>query len=659
LEIHKLLSVDAAHQTWCVIFTRYTQNLPDLFTKLQYSCQPESSQGLDYSQFSFRIQKILFESAEGSAFRIFKQGKTMVASAVVEKSTRKAVELTENNTGGLRSSLPAIGVFAAGDPRIVPEARERTRNITKMAADILAERVKMPDGTPVRVVYSPVLVDGEKQADLVASMFKEAGVNVLVCTPDTWAFPQLSVISLLQQFPEDTPINFTCGNSGPKPGVVFAHATNGALAQYGRLSHLNVGTWPDEGMNPVMTEATAEAMVDWASAAITTQALKGKRVVIFGHDSMGMETALAHVLNIRKQFGVEITRLDMKLLADMLQKKAYDRNELKEMRAWVDRRLGKRLELRNDEDSRRFDESLALYLIARDIMKDLNAVGGGFMSQLEWGSDKRGIPLPVADAMESFFNASFDHNGKKVPLPFATEADVSGLLTMLFFSSLTGGTAPLFMDFRKVWEPWELEALAAKVGVKLDQAQDWVRKGLVDGCNSGSASFDWAANPGASPEEIMDRVSMPLADEFYFPGMGNSVTFTSPGGLDGIAGRLAFSTLSGLFSLSWDEATTADVPQKLATALGNATTPSWPHTFVVPKYATMYEYKHYPPANHFHMTQGLTPARLEYWMDLNNVVSHNCWSARPQFVEGVDRPVPLLYLLNGGETNAKLKRVKQ
>jgi hypothetical protein len=51
------------------------------------------------------------------------------------------------------------------------------------------------------------------------------------------------------------------------------------------------------------------------------------------------------------------------------------------------------------------------------------------------------------------------------------------------------------------------------------------------------------------------------------------------------------------------------------------TNPTWPHTFVVPKYATMGEYKHLPPANHFHMIQGLTPARLEYWMDLNCVLS--------------------------------------
>ena len=72
-----------------------------------------------------------------------------------------------------------------------------------------------------------------------------AGVNIIVCVPDTWAFPQLSLISLIQQFPEDTPLNLTCGNSGPKPGVVFVHAASGAISQYGRLVHINVGTWPD------------------------------------------------------------------------------------------------------------------------------------------------------------------------------------------------------------------------------------------------------------------------------------------------------------------------------------------------------------------------------------------------------------------------------
>lgn len=550
--------------------------------------------------------------------------------------------------------VPVIGVFAAGDPRIDEDSRTRGQNIAKMAADVISGSVLMPDKTPVPVVYSTTLVDGEPQADMVAEQFRRAGVDILVCVPDSWAFPQLTTISLLQQFPDDTPLNITCGNSGPRPGVVYAHATSGALAQYGRMVTLNVGTWPDTGLNPQMTEQTANDLIDWCYAAVTKVALRGRRVVVFGHDSMGMETALAHVLPTRNTFGVEITRLDMKLLADMLNKKAYKEKELKELRGWIDRYVGKRLELNNDTDSERFNMSLAMYLIIRDLMADLNAVGGGFMSQLEWGSDTRGLPLPVADAMESFFNSTFDHNGAKAPIPYATEADVQGLLTMLFFTYLSGGNPPLFMDFRKVWEAWEIQGLAKKLGLKkLDKKADWYTKGLVDGDNSGSASFDWAATPGATVKQIMSHVSMPSADPDYFPGGGNSVTFVTPAGIKGIAGRLAYSSASGLFSLIWDEAHTTEVPEELGKAMCDLTNPTWPHTFVVPKYASMVEYKQYPPANHLHMTWGLPVARLQHWMDLTGVLDVTPWAARPSFVEGMDRPSPLVHLINGGENTYK------
>ena len=551
--------------------------------------------------------------------------------------------------------LPAIGVFATCDPRIDKESRERAATIVEMTADRLADAIKQSDRTPVPVVWSPVLIDGEKEADIVANQFLAEGVNILVCVPDTWAFPQLTVISLLSHFPADTPINLTCGNSGPRPGVVYTHALSGALSQSGKLVHINVGNWPDTGPRPPMTEKTAKALVDWCYAALTRQALRGKRVVVFGHDSMGMETALAHVIPTRNTFGIEITRLDMKLFADMVQKKAYKEEECKALRAWVNRYIGDRLELKTENDSERFNTGCAMYLVMRDLMKDLNAVGGGFMNQLEWGSDVRGIPLPVPDLMESLFNTSFDHNGPKTPLSFATEADVQGLLTMLFYTYLTGGNPPLFMDFRKVWEPFEVKDLAEKLGVALG-SEEWAKRGFVDGDNSGSASFDWAAAPGTPFDKILEGVSLPLADSFYFPGGGNSVTFMSPGGLAGIAGRLAFSAQTGVFSMIWDEATSVELPAKLAKAVCETSTATWPHTFVVPKYATMAEYKQYAPANHFHMTWGLEPAPLQYWLDLAGVISATPWQKRPQFVEGVDRPLPLLYVLNGGEVVTKLRK---
>ncbi|MHC5117114.1 MAG: hypothetical protein ACYSQY_08615, partial [Planctomycetota bacterium] len=553
---------------------------------------------------------------------------------------------------GIRKATPktpVIGVFSPCDPRIDAASRRRAQNIITMVADTISGQVVLPDKTPVPVVYSNVLIDSEAQADVVAQQFRKAGVDILVCAPDTWAFPQLTTISLLQQFPKDTPINITCGNSGPKPGVVYAHALAGAISQYGKMVHLNVGNWADTGMNPVMTPSTATVLIDWCYAAVTAMALKGRRVMVFGHDSMGMETALAHILPTRNTFGLEITRLDMKLLADMLKKEAYDKKELVKLRKWINRHIGKRLELKTDADSERFDTSLAMYLINRDLMADLNAVGGGFMSQLEWGSDTRGLPLPVADAMESMFNSTFDHNGRKAPQPYATEADVQGLLTMLFMTYLSGGNPPLFMDFRKVWEGWEIKALAEKVGVKVNPKADYIQKGLVDGDNSGSASFDWAGKPGTSMTQLMKGISMPLADEGYFPGGGNSVTFMTPAGINGIAGRMAYSSLNDTFSLIWDEAYSTSVPEKLGKAMCDLTTPTWPHTFVVPKYASMLEYKQYAPANHFHMTWDLPVSRLQYWMDLTGVISATPWAGRPSFVEGTDRPLPLIYHLNGGQ----------
>jgi L-fucose/D-arabinose isomerase len=233
---------------------------------------------------------------------------------------------------------------------------------------------------------------------------------------------------------------------------------------------------------------------------------------------------------------------------------------------------------------------------------------------------------------------------------------MQALLTMLNFTWLSGGNPPLFMDFRKVWEPWEIGKKAAEIGLA-DVEPDalWRKKGIVDGNNSGSASFDWAAKPGAGAEACMSKVAFPLADTGYFPGGGNSVTFLSPGGLDGIAGRMTYSAEQNVFSLIWDEATTVDLPDKLAQAIAATSDPTWPHTFVVPKYATMGEYKQFAPANHLHMTWGLRPSVLEYWMDLANVLSLTPWQARPSYIEGVDRPTPLLHLINGGEVLAKLK----
>jgi L-fucose isomerase len=73
----------------------------------------------------------------------------------------------------------------------------------------------------------------------------------------------------------------------------------------------------------------------------------------------------------------------------------------------------------------------------------------------------------------------------------------------------------------------------------------------------------------------------------------------------------------------------------------------------------MVEYKQYPPANHFHITWNLPVARLQHWMDLTGVLSVTPWAARPRFIEGVDRPAPLVHLINGGEDVYKMLHTRR
>ncbi|HMA53499.1 MAG TPA: hypothetical protein VKT17_03510, partial [Acidobacteriota bacterium] len=387
-------------------------------------------------------------------------------------------------TGKKKTGAPTLGVFVPCDPRIDEPSRTRAFNIGRTTAALLAKRLRLPDGIAPNVFSCSRLVDSESTADLGAREMKEAGVEGLVIVPDTWFFPGKTAMALTAHFPPTIPLACVGGNNAPKPGVVGIDALVGAYAQTGRLCPMVIGTMPETGLDPRYDAGTQEEIVDMAYAMLARIALQGKRYVAVDTDSMQMETALNHVHAARRFFGLESSRESMKLFADMLRKKGgYDPDELKALHDWVvnvkfkDRiftnseditRLGREIYTAKTvkapalgaADRQKLDEGLALYLIIRNYMRDINAIAGGWTNQLAWGSDRRGLPMTTADIAESLFNSTEDHTGKKTVVPFATENDIQALLTMIAYCYLSGGRPTLFMDFRKVYEPWEVEVNA-------------------------------------------------------------------------------------------------------------------------------------------------------------------------------------------------------
>jgi len=566
-----------------------------------------------------------------------------------------------------QSGLPTLGVFVPCDPRIDDASRKRAFNIGKMTAGLLAEKLRLPDGKPPNVYYCSHLIDSEATADSGAKELKEAGTEALIIVPDTWFFPGKSAIALTAHFPRTTPLACVGGNNAPKPGVVGIDALVGAYAQTGRLCPMVIGNMPETGMNPEFDGKTKEEIIDLAYAIMASVALKGKRYLSVDTDSMQMETALNHIHAARRFFGLESTRESMKIFADMLQKGGgYDPKELKDLRNWVvnvkfkDRIFANTEEIvetkmpvytqnikppaLSEEDKEKLDEGLALYLIIRDYMKDINAIAGGWTSQLAWGSDRRGIPLSTADIAESLFNSTEDHTGKKTVIPFSTENDIQGLLTMIAYCYLSGGQPPLFMDFRKVYEPWEIEKNAQEL--KLDLApfknEPWMERGFIDGNNSGSASLDYAR------EAYLFK-----AIEYYFPGLGFSVGYVSPQGIKGMTGRIAYSDLSGMFTMVQDEAQSIELPPSLLERCCHASNYSWPHTFLTFEHVPSSLAKVGIPANHFHMITDMPRRRWQHFSDYNLILNHH-WENTPEYTEGVDRPQPMLWRVNGGEIQAKM-----
>jgi len=570
--------------------------------------------------------------------------------------------------GKKTKGVPTIGVFVPCDPRIDEESRSRAFNIGKMTGHLLARELRLPDGSQPNVFYCSGLVDGERSADEAAAELKETGAGGLFIVPDTWFFPGKTAMAVTGHFPGSMPIACVGGNNAPKPGVVGIDALVGAYAQTGRLCPMIIGNMPETGSNPEFDAATKKEIVDLAFAMLARVALRGRRYLAVDLDSMQMETAINHVHAARRFFGLESTRESMKLFADMLRKKGgYDPGELKALHDWVvnvkfkDRIFADTGGVKKDRlalltgkavrppalsaaDRAKLDEGLALYLIIRNYMKDINAVAGGWTSQLAWGSDRRGIPLATADIAESLFNSTEDHTGRKTVVPFATENDIQGLLTMIAYCWLSGGGPTLFMDFRKVYEPWEIEKNARQLGLKLDglKGRSWLERGFIDGVNSGSASLDYCR-----------QAFLFKAVEYYFPGLGFSVSYLSPGGIRGLAGRLAYSDMSGMFTMIQDEAESVELPPALADRVCHASDYTWPHTFLTFDHVPAGLAKVGMPCNHFHMIMNLPRRRWQHFSDYACVLNYR-WENTPDYSEGLDRPLPMLFRLNGGETTAKM-----
>ena len=248
-----------------------------------------------------------------------------------------------------------------------------------------------------------------------------------------------------------------------------------------------------------------------------------------------------------------------------------------------------------------------------------NAIVGGFQGQRQWTDF-----LPNGDFSEAILNSSFDWNGKRAPIPFATEDDHLNGISMLFGYLLTN-RAQIFSDVRTYWSP---EAIERVSGWKPDGL---LADGAIHLINSGSTTLDGTGQqegenglPVMKPywkitdkevDKMLQATTWYPASLEYFRGNGYSSNFLTRSGMPVTMCRL--NLVKGLGPvLQIAEGWTATFPDHVFDIINKRTDKTWPSTFFVPRvtgeghFKNVYSVMNYWGANHGAISYGHIGADL-------------------------------------------------
>jgi L-fucose isomerase len=543
-------------------------------------------------------------------------------------------------------SGPVVGVSAVIDGREEAMKRQeaRVRKVARMVAELVDKEFPHIDGKPAHVVLADELVKDAASACRVGRQFRHEGVEVLLSYDDVWAYPgELEGLLLQNISMGQIPVAHVSGNSATWPGVVYACAATGMLAQWGYLVHRIVGDVTEKGGLAMDFTAELKAdLLDWLAAATTFADMWGTPYASFGGHSMNMETGLAHVIPARRYFGINTIHIDMMELRGRIEAGRYEA-ESKELLRWLQKMMPGRIHQESVHGDRednldRLQYQCQMYLAMKEIMAELGATVGGFQGQRQWTDY-----LPTGDVPEAILNDNFDHTGRKLPLAFATENDFNRGLTQRLCLGLSRGLPAIFMDFRKAYLP--TDPLLVKHASARDRKVIDAGGGVVDFCNSGNHPPFYAGLDEEDPARNYAHVNLWPVIQSYFPGGGFSVEFNAA------ACDMLFSGLAlrpdNTFVLQASMGRSVTLSRALSQAINGASDPTWPHLYGVfaDDLKTVLDTWH---SNHAVGMVAREPERarrrIQYWADIARVplIAYDSVTAG-------GRTLPLQYQMFGGQ----------
>jgi L-fucose isomerase len=181
----------------------------------------------------------------------------------------------------------------------------------------------------------------------------------------------------------------------------------------------------------------AEKILRFVRAGLVVTDIRGKSYMSLGGTAMGIAGSIVDQSLFENYLGMRVQAVDMTELRRRMQLGIYDVQEFQLAMSWVndhfimgEDRNSEERKKSPEEKKRILRECILMTMIARDMMQGskvvremgfveesmgYNAALGGFQGQRHWTDF-----YPNGDTMEALLNSSFDWNGPRKPMPFAT-----------------------------------------------------------------------------------------------------------------------------------------------------------------------------------------------------------------------------------------------
>lgn len=508
----------------------------------------------------------------------------------------------------MNNSHPKIGIrpIIDGRRRGVRESLEdMTMGLARRVAQLYAENLRYSDGTPVECVIADTTIGGVAEAAAAADKFRDNHVGATLSVTPCWCYG-CETIDMDPLMPKAV-WGF---NGTERPGAVYLAAALAAHNQKGLPAFGIYGHDVQDQTDTTIPDDVREKLLRFGRAAVAVMQMRDKSYLSIGSVAMGIAGSTPIPDFFQDYLGMRNEYVDCTEISRRIEEGIYDKEEFACAMEWVNKYCKPNetedfnpahLVYSREKKDEIWEFTVKMALIFRDLMhgnKKLadmgfveescghNAIVGGFQGQRQW-TDCR----PNGDFPETILNTSFDWNGIREPIPFATENDTLNGITMLFLHLLTN-RAQMFADVRTFWSPESVKRVTGK------SLSGTAAPGIIHLINSGSCTLDASGQmtdtegtPAMKPfweikesdaEACLKATNWCPASREYFRGGGFSSQYLTRGEMPLTMCRLNLVKGQGPV-LQIAEGWAVDVEKDIFNTINMRTDRTWPTTFFTPR----------------------------------------------------------------------------